>query len=127
MSTLNAARPNANFAGFEGAMLRNAAAAIGISYEQLTQDWSQTNYSSARAALVEVWRTLSRRRMDFGIGFCTPIYATFLEEAFELGELPLPAGAPDFIEARAEYARAQWIGPGRGWVDPVKEPTGSMI
>lgn len=127
IATVSAARPSGNFAEFQSAMLRNLAAGIGTSYEQLTQDWSQTNYSSARAALLEVWKTLSRRRAGFAGGFCTPIYAAVLEEAFEAGELPLPAGAPDFMEARAEYARCRWIGPGRGWVDPVKEPEGAGL
>jgi len=29
--------------------------------------------------------------------------------------------APDFYERQAEYTRANWIGGGWGWVDPVKE------
>lgn len=29
--------------------------------------------------------------------------------------------APDFYENRYAYTRCKWIGPGRGWVDPVKE------
>lgn len=127
INTVSAARPSGNFPDFQAAMLRNLAAGIGTSYEQLTQDWSQTNYSSARAALLEVWKTLSRRRAGFAAGFCAPIYAAVLEEAFEAGDLPLPAGAPEFMEARAEYARCRWIGPGRGWVDPVKEPEGALL
>ncbi|EFJ7594969.1 phage portal protein, partial [Escherichia coli] len=48
ITTVNAARPSSNFAAFESAVLRNCAAAIGISTQQLTQDWSDVNYSSAR-------------------------------------------------------------------------------
>jgi capsid protein len=29
--------------------------------------------------------------------------------------------APDFYENKAAYCRARWIGPGRGWIDPLKE------
>lgn len=29
--------------------------------------------------------------------------------------------APDFYANRYAYTRCKWIGPGRGWVDPVKE------
>lgn len=38
--------------------VRVFAAATGVSVEQVTQDWSKTNYSSARAALMETWKTL---------------------------------------------------------------------
>jgi len=29
--------------------------------------------------------------------------------------------APDFYESKAAWTRCKWIGPGRGWIDPVKE------
>lgn len=127
MNFVSSTRPSANFAGFENAVLRNVASGLGLSHPQLSQDWSGVNYSSARAALLEAWKTLSRRRSEFAAGFCTPIFGAFLEEVFEQNVLPLPSGAPDFMEARAAYARCAWIGPGRGWVDPVKEPTGALL
>ncbi len=34
---------------------------------------------------------------------------------------------PDFIEARAAYSRAKWLGPGRGLVDIVKERQGAAM
>ena len=35
--------------------------------------------------------------------------------------------APDFYENRYAYTRCKWIGPGRGWVDPVKEAQACQI
>ena len=127
IGTVAATRPAAAFADFEGAMLRNASAALGLTYEQLSQDWSHVNYSSARAGLLEAWKTLARRRQDFAIGFASPVYVAFLEEAIDRGELPLPPGAPDFVEERAAYARCMWMGPPRGWVDPVKEAQAAVL
>lgn len=129
LSFQSAARPHTAFGEFEGSVLRSIASGIGISYEQLSQDWSKTNYSSARAALLEVWRTLLRRRAAFARSFCTPIYAAWLEEALDRGVIRLPAGAPDFWSPRAHaaYLRCRWIGPGRGWVDPVKEAQASVM
>lgn len=127
IATVASSRPGGTYPAFQSSMLRNVAASLGLSAQQLTQDWSDVNYSSARAAMLEAWKTMTRRRLDFATGFCSPIYSAFLEECFEAGELPLPAGAPDFMEARHEYARCSWIGPGRGWVDPVKEPEGSLL
>ncbi|WP_212568979.1 phage portal protein [Serratia proteamaculans] len=127
IDTVNAARPTSNFAAFESAALRNVAAALGISTQQLTQDWSDVNYSSARSAMLEAWKTLTRRRDDFASGFAQPILSSFIEELHDIGEVPLPAGSPEFLAAKAAYCRAQWMGPGRGWVDPVAEKKGAIL
>lgn len=119
--------PNSVFEAFVRTALRNVASAAGITYEQLTMDWSQVNYSSARAALVEVWRALSARKGSFAAQFMQPWYAAWLEEAIDSGRVQLPPGAPPFHEKRAAYCRADWIGPGRGWVDPQKEALAAGI
>ncbi len=127
INTVTASRPNSNFAEFEAAMLRNVAAGTGTSTQQISQNWSDVNYSSYRAAMLEAWKTFDRRRVDYAVGFGQQIYNGFVEESMELDDLPLPAGAPPFIEARAAYGRAKWMGPGRGYTDPVKEKQGSIL
>lgn len=127
ITTVNAARPQSNFESFESAALRNIAAATGLSTQQVTQDWSDVNYSSARAAMLEAWKTLTRRRDDFAIGFAQPIACAFVEEIHDTETLPLPQNAPDFLSAKAAYSRAYWMGPGRGWVDPVAEKKGAIL
>lgn len=117
----SAARPNANFADFQSAVLRKVAAGLGTTYEQLSNDWSKVNYSSARAALLEVWRTFTSRREKFTQGFCTPIFGAWLEEELQRGGYDIPDNAPSFHEAKAAWMRCKWIGPARGWVDPQKE------
>lgn len=115
--------PNSVFEAFERASLRNIASAMGMTYEQLSMDWGQVNYSSACAALLEVWRGFAARKEHFAQAFMAPIYAAWLEEAIDRRIIRLPKGAPDFAEAKAAYCSAKWIGPGRGWVDPHKEAT----
>lgn len=124
-----AAHPHDGFADFSHEMLRCIAAALGVSAEQITQDWTQTTYSSARAALLESWKTLQRRTTEFKVGTCTPMFAGVLQEAFERGDLDdvLPRRAPAFIEQATAYSRCDWLGVARGWVDPVKEKTGAQI
>jgi len=121
VGTVNAARPAAQFGDFEKACLRNIASGLGLSYEQLSQDWSDVNYSSARAALLEVGKHQARMRKSFADQFATPIFHLWLEEAFSRGDLEIPAGAPDFYTAKAAYGSMRWIGTARGWVDPMKE------
>jgi len=127
IETVTAERPSGNYAAFEGAALRNIAAGIGISAQQLSNNWSDVNYSSARAAMLESGKTMMRRRQGFASGFAQPFLDAVMEEMFDVDDLPLPAGAPDFVEFRGAYGRARWMGPGRGWVDPVAEKQGAVL
>ena len=127
INTVEAARPTSNFSDFEAAMLRNVAAGTGLSAQQISNNWSDVNYSSARGALLEAWKTLSRRRLDFANGFGQPIYSALIEEMFESDNLPLPRNAPEFMECRTAYSNARWMGPGRGWIDIVKERQGAVL
>ena len=124
---ITAQRPAAQFEAFTDAVLRNVATGRGQSLEQFTGDWSKVNYSSARAAMVEIWRRLTSRRRTFAHGFCQPVYLAWLEEEIVEGKIRLPAGAPDFHDAWQLYARAKWVGPGKGFVDPVKEAQASAM
>jgi lambda family phage portal protein len=119
--------PHGNFGEFAHEMLRTIAAALGLSAEQITQDWSKTNYSSARAALLESWKTLTRRASEFKTNTASPVYGNWLWESMDLRELPLPAGAPSYREARTAYSRCDWLGVARGWVDPTKEKQGAIL
>jgi lambda family phage portal protein len=113
-------RPNNAFESFLINVLRNISAAFNIPYELLAKDFSRTNYSSARAALLEAWRYfLGRRRwlMDYWLN---PILDLWLEEAVNAGRIQ----APGFYENRYAYSRARWVFAGRGWVDPSKEADG---
>lgn len=127
ITTVTAARPNSNFAEFESAMLRNVASGTGMSAQQISQNWADVNYSSYRAAMLEAWKTFDRRRSDFASGFGQPIFSAFVEECMEVDDLPLPTGAPEYIAYRHAYSKAKWMGPGRGYVDVVKEREGAQM
>lgn len=122
----NPTHPNSVFEHFTRASLRNVASAMGLTYEQLSNDWGQVNYSSARAALLEVWRGFTARKEHFAFQFMQPIYAAWLEEALDRGIVKAPRGAPDFRAKKAAYCAAKWIGPARGWVDPLKEASAAV-
>lgn len=117
----NSPRQTTAFPAFQAAFLQSIAAALGLSYEQLSMDWSRTNYSSARAALNEVWRAIQRMLAVFVEQYVTPIYFAFLEEAIDRGYVEIPGGLEAFHEKPAAWMSARWIGPGRGYVDPETE------
>jgi lambda family phage portal protein len=106
---------------FRNGFLREFASAIGVSFEQLSNNYSDANYSAARAALLDVWRGVIVQRTMFTAHVASLIYSAVIEEAIFKGRIQLPPGAPPFKENRAAYARCGWIGPGMGWIDPLKE------
>ncbi len=127
IEAVSANRPATNFAGFENAVLGSIASALGISREQLSQDWTGINYSSARTLLNEIWRGLTADRHLFTQAFCTPIYSSWLEEAVARDLIEVPGGKVNFYLYRAALCQAKWLGPGKGWVDPKKEAEAAEI
>ena len=117
----NPTHPNAVYDPFVRVGLRNIAAAAGQTYEQFTGDLSQVNYSSIRAGLVEVKKGFTARKTHFAGQFMQPFYAAWLQEALARGRVKPPPGCPPFLAAKTAYCGADWIGPGMGWVDPLKE------
>ncbi len=123
----NPAHPNANFDSFYRVGLRNLAAVGGVTYEQLTGDFSQTNYSGFKGALAEVWRGFASTKDGFAARYMRPHYENWLEEAIARGRVKIPKGAPEFRAARLAYCEASWISPGRGYIEPVKEAEATTL
>ncbi|MEP2977970.1 MAG: phage portal protein [Lentilitoribacter sp.] len=118
---LKADHPNTAFEPFMKNILRACASVLGITYEQLTGDWSDVNYSSARAAILEAakgFRVVANRLKTHFLG---PWYRAWLEEAFDKGYIDIPDHAPSFDDAPDAWSAADWIGAGKGYVDPMKE------
>ncbi len=124
---LKSDRPGDSFGVFIETVLRAIGAATGMPYEIISKDFSKTNYSSARAALQEAWRVFELYQDWLINHFCQVVWEMFFEEAVLAGHIQLPAGAPDFYDATAEYCAASWVGPERTNVDPVKEMTADLL
>jgi len=116
-------RPPGTFPAFVETVLRQIGTAVGMPYELILKDFSKTNYSSARAALLEAWRFFITRRAWLAMHWAQPVYELWLEEAVNSGLID----APDYYAQQQYYARAKWIGPGRGWIDPTKEAEAAIL
>lgn len=114
-------RPGNSFPIFVETMLRAIGAATGLPYEIVAKDFSKTNYSSARAALLEAWRFFNHYQVWLVNHFNQPVWEMVFEEAWLRGMIKLPKGSPDFYQARKLWTNATWTPPKRGWIDPVKE------
>ncbi|RAN30642.1 phage portal protein [Hyphomonas pacifica] len=123
----NTTRQVGSFSDFKKAFLQDFAAAIGIPYMVLSEDWEGVSYSAARAALAETWRIVTEDRADFVADSILPIYAEIVTEAFWRGYLVEPDGWPSFEGNEAAYLKADWTGPGRGYVDPLKEAQANLL
>ncbi len=109
--------PDGQFEPFLRAMLRAMAAGIGCSYETISRDFSQTNYSSSRLSLIEDrdhWRILQSWMIE---NFHRRVFHEWIELAVLSNALSLPGYelAPDRFKA------ARWMPRGWAWVDPAKE------
>lgn len=123
LSPFTPGRPNQAFEAFMLAVLRHIAAGMNMPYELLLKDFSKTNYSSARAALLEAWRYFNGRRRWLTDCWLKPIYELWLEEAVNAGEID----APGYYENQYAYNRCRFIFGGKGWVDPVKEAQAAVL
>lgn len=95
--------------------------------EAVMKDFSKTNYSSARAALLEAWRVYLMYRSWFARLYCQPIFQMVMEEAWLRDFITLANGAQDFYAALPLWCNVTWIGPARGYVDPVKEANANIL
>jgi len=117
ITSFNPQRPSATFEPFVDRILRAISAALGLPYELVAKDFSKTNYSSARAALLEARRYFKVRQEWLSRKFCQIVWEMVLEEAYLNGEL----GNIPFYDNPKDYTSASWIAPGWEWVDPLKE------
>lgn len=112
--------PDANFEPFVRAALRDIGAAFGVSYESLSRDYSQSNYSSSRLALLDDrdgWRVLQQWYIR---NFRERLHRTWLEAAVYARAIPAIA-VPDYVARPVWYRAVTWKPRGWSWVDPTKE------
>lgn len=126
LKTYASSRPSAGFRDFTKTVSGHVARGLGGNYVTLTGDYEAVNYSSARAAMLEAWRSILNFRMLMTIKRCRPALELILWEAVARGYIDLP-GFLDDPRARRLWTRGVWRGPARGWVDPVKEITAAVM
>lgn len=114
----NVARPGGQYDPFIRANLRAVAAGTGPAYTSVSADYSQSNYSSERAAILkerDYWRMLQDWVRD---SFHQPVFEAWLSMANLAGVLTLPRYdvAPEFYEESTKWCPRGWA-----WIDPDKE------
>lgn len=101
--------PSVQDGAFTARTLRRIAASLGVTYEDLTCDYSQVNFSSARIARLAHWQNVHSWRWDMLIPqLCDGVWRWAMRMAGELGDAP---AAP----------AAQWAAPPMPILEPDKE------
>jgi lambda family phage portal protein len=107
-----------SYAEFMRQQFRAVAAAMGITYEMLTGDLTQVNYSSIRAGLLEFRRRCEA--IQHGVivhQLCRPVWQAWMAQAVLEGALRLPG----YARRPRAFEAVKWIPQGWQWVDPKKE------
>lgn len=119
VKTVNPLRSNSQFEAFVNTSIMVIASSMGIPKEVLVKKY-ENNYTAARAALLDFWRTVRVYRTQFNDMFNQPIYEQWLAEAVAVGRIE----APGFFEdpaTRQAWSGCLWTGASMGHVDPRKE------
>ncbi len=99
-----------NFSADLAARLRSIAAGLGVTYEQLTGDLSQVNYSSLRHGLLEFRAWVEYVRWQVLIPqLCGPVWRRFIDRAYLAG-----------LISAVDYS-VEWSCPPFQMVDPYKD------
>ena len=113
----NISSPDQQYEMFVKNKVRRFASGFGCSYETLSRDFSETNYSSSRLSLLEDrehWKVIQSYLIE---NFHNRVFREWLDLAVLAGELPF-----DDYDARPErYDTPRWMARGWDWVDPLKE------
>jgi lambda family phage portal protein len=121
--SISADRPGKTFDVFIRRILMSVANSTGIPYPVLFHDFEGMNFASYRSAMLEAWRVFKARRKWLGESFCQPLYRMLIEEAWLRDEIE----ADNFYRDMYRLTSADWIGPPKGQIEPVKEEQADKI
>jgi lambda family phage portal protein len=96
--------------------LRLIASGLGLPYNVLSGDLSDTSYSSARVGLIEFRKYIDAVQWQFVHMFCRPVFQRWIELELLRGTLALPENGVQ------EYLRSiSWAPPAMQMTDPQRE------
>lgn len=112
--------PNTTYKEFVRMLLLEIAKCLGITYEQLTGDYTGVTYTGVRMSSSDMWPVTKSRRKHLAARFYQPIYEAWLEEEIESGRIKFPGGFAGFMRYRSAACRAHWRGPAKPQADDLK-------
>lgn len=112
------------YSEFMSSQLHKIAAGLGISYEMLTWDLEEANYSSLRAGTLEFRRRCEAFQHQVMVfQFCRPIWKAWIRAAVLAGKI----NERDFQRNPQYYFNVEWRPQAWKWVDPTKDMTSEIM
>jgi len=116
---------------FEVSLLRYLSTILDVTYEDLSRDYSETNYSSQKGGINASMKGMMARKKFVADNQATFTFVNWFEEQVNNGEIESMkySRLPNMYEPRMmnAYTACDWIGAGRGQIDEIKETQAAAL
>src|SRR3990172_3526172 len=107
--------PHEQFDPFTKAIIRFIASGLGVSYQTLSGDLSETSYASGRQGLLEERETYKSAQEFIRETFLDRVFTEWLTMGIMTGRINLP------YYKFSKFNQPKWTGRRWSWVDPLKD------
>lgn len=105
---------------FVRSCVRLIAVARQVSYELAFRDYSQVNFSSARASFIQDHKRFSNEQWHMVTYVLNPLFESWLDANVMAGNIKGLSASAYFLN-KSDFCKPRWIAPAREWVDPLKD------
>ena len=105
---------------FVKTVVRMLAVARNVSYELAFRDFSDVNFSSARAAIIQDNKRFDYEQQHIISYVLNPIFETWMDTMVMAGRLK-SINPVAYFKNRQKFIKPKWVTPAREWVDPLKD------
>lgn len=105
---------------FVRACVRLIAVARQVSYELAFRDYSQVNFSSARASFIQDHKRFSNEQWHMVTYVFNPLFESWLDANVMAGNIK-GLGVSAYFINKSDFCQPRWVAPAREWVDPLKD------
>lgn len=115
--------PTPELAPFVVMLCRRVGAALGVSWQVVLRDFSESTYSSARTDKLDAYQTWDILQWLFIEMDSIPEWREVMTDAVLRGE-------PELVAAKVtidDVQEVEWIPNGRPWIDPLKEAQANEV
>lgn len=110
--------PAEGYSEYSKKILQGIAAAYGITYEMLTMDYSNVNFSSGRMAKIDISKNFRKLQYNMLVPqLCVPIWDWFMSAAIMAG----------VTSTRVQCSCSDWTAPRVQQLDPTKETAARVL
>jgi lambda family phage portal protein len=110
-------RPGDSFEPFTRLILRMVAISTGVTYELLTGDYNNINYSNLRGIRNDFMKMVMPLQQRHIRQFSKPVFESFMESCYLSGKLNLPG----YSANPRPWLAGHWQAPGVESIDPLRE------